>query len=156
MTLGMIGLSVLGIAFKRAKKGLANTLYHGYSMGAGVLCSLLGFAAIYYNKELIGKPHFATTHGFYGLLSLAAFFTVNVVGTVALHPTIGIASLRQNQTIRLIHKWAGYGSVCACWGSVVTGFIKREPDLNMQLMMLTPLALFLYFFFFTTPKTNTN
>lgn len=46
----------------------------------GVLSAAGGLAAIYANKERMGKPHFQTTHSWSGLAAVAAFALVAASG----------------------------------------------------------------------------
>ncbi|XP_008283449.1 transmembrane reductase CYB561D2 [Stegastes partitus] len=51
---------------------------HWVLQGLCVSCAVLGLAVIFYNKHLMGKPHFTSWHGLLGLL------TVCVAGTQSL------------------------------------------------------------------------
>jgi len=76
-------LSVRARAMAPGRARLATLWAHLWLNAAGTACWLLGFYAIYANKNKLGKPHFATTHGSIGMWS-----TLALVVTVAL----GLAS----------------------------------------------------------------
>ena len=47
--------------------------FHGYLEAGAFTATAIGFWAIYNNKELLAKPHFATWHGLVGLIVTFAF-----------------------------------------------------------------------------------
>ena len=58
---------------------------------------------IYSNKEMMNKPHFATSHGKFGLATILSYCMLGLFGGIFLHPDWG--SLKTNQTFRTIHKY---------------------------------------------------
>ncbi|GFO20576.1 cytochrome b561 domain-containing protein 2-like protein [Plakobranchus ocellatus] len=43
---------------------------HSFLMGISMIAVSIGFAVIFYNKDMAGKPHFTTWHGLLGLITL--------------------------------------------------------------------------------------
>ncbi|KAK6176135.1 hypothetical protein SNE40_014475 [Patella caerulea] len=59
--------SSLVVNWSRSSKVTA----HWICQTTGVVCALLGLAAIMYNKHLNDKPHFTTWHGLLGVMTVA-------------------------------------------------------------------------------------
>ncbi|XP_037088249.1 cytochrome b561 domain-containing protein 2-like [Pollicipes pollicipes] len=60
---------------------------HWQLQAAAAVLSLAGLAAIFFNKELRGAPHFTSTHGQLGLAAVAAATVQSAGGLLALYAT---------------------------------------------------------------------
>lgn len=78
-----------------------------------VSCALLGFAAIFYNKHLNGKPHFTSWHGLLGLLTVS----VVVVQSLAALPLIYTSLAKGWSLAKLKRYHAASGLVTYLLGS---------------------------------------
>lgn len=73
-----LGVRARAMAPGRAR--LATLWAHLWFNAVGTACWLLGFYAIYANKNKLGKPHFATTHGTIGMWSTLALVVTFALG----------------------------------------------------------------------------
>jgi len=73
-----LGVRARAMAPGRAR--LATLWAHLWLNAAGTACWLLSFYAIYANKNKLGKPHFATTHGTIGMWSTLALVVTFALG----------------------------------------------------------------------------
>ncbi|XP_028680523.1 transmembrane reductase CYB561D2 [Erpetoichthys calabaricus] len=62
--------------------------YHWILQALAVSCGSLGWAAIFYNKQLNQKPHFATWHGLIGLLTILYAVMQSLGGISLLYPKL--------------------------------------------------------------------
>ncbi|MBN3288608.1 C56D2 protein, partial [Polyodon spathula] len=62
--------------------------YHWILQTLATTCALLGLAAIFYNKHLNNKPHFATWHGLVGLLTVLFAVMQSLGGVFLLFPKL--------------------------------------------------------------------
>jgi hypothetical protein len=67
------------------QKNARNTKLHYTMQLIGLACSLFGFYVIYTNKNISGKPHFATIHGKIGLVLQILIIFMNINALVALN-----------------------------------------------------------------------
>ncbi|KAM9814089.1 transmembrane reductase CYB561D2 [Neosynchiropus ocellatus] len=79
-----------------------------------VSCAVLGLMAIYYNKHLIGKPHFTSGHGRLGLLTVLAV----LVQSLAAMPLIYTSLAKGWSLARLKRYHAASGLVSYLLGCV--------------------------------------
>ena len=54
--------------------------FHWWTQGFGLVCGLLGFSAIYVNKDRMGKDHITSWHSITGLATLALCIVVGGFG----------------------------------------------------------------------------
>ena len=71
-------------------------LIHHILQVFAIICSLLGFAAIFYNKVLNDKPHFTSWHGLLGVITICSIPLAAVGGNI-----IKYQFLRQLLNIKL-------------------------------------------------------
>jgi len=124
---------------------------HWALQAAGLTLAILGFLAIWRNKEDGGKLHFTTYHGLTGILTLA-FLVLQAVGgnvanfSVALSKNISLIRPRQ---VKAAHRSAGALALAATSASVFLAlfsfwFNAVTPSVLgwWSAALLTPLPLF--------------
>ncbi|XP_066950209.1 transmembrane reductase CYB561D2 [Macrobrachium rosenbergii] len=94
MTLSFTGAMTEAI-FIFTKYGLASgslrstrVTAHWIVIGIAALCHFIGYAVIYYNKEINNKPHNTSWHGFLGLIASVLFWIQLSVGIFAKYPQL--------------------------------------------------------------------
>jgi cytochrome b561 len=102
-----------------------------------------GWYVIHTNKNTMGKQHWTTIHAKVGIAVLIGYFSLAVVGSVALNPDWGL--LRTNKTVRFAHKTGGRALTAAAWFCCVLGFVTMEKDIKYQLLFGIPLLVAGYF-----------
>ena len=80
--------------------------YHWVFMLLGIACALLGFLAIYTNKNRRGAPHFTTWHGKVGLGTIIYAVLQCCAGTLLLYPYVLPKSLKLGQ-MKAYHATSG-------------------------------------------------
>ena len=115
MLLGMGVLPTIAIGEMRLKAQARTTAEketrvknHIYVQLGAVVTTLVGFAAIYVNKERNGRDHFQTTHAYWGL---AALCMVGVMAPMALYTTFFASKRTQYLWRDLNHRVFGYAVV---------------------------------------------
>ncbi|VDP73990.1 unnamed protein product [Echinostoma caproni] len=97
--------------------------------GATLIC--VGAAAVFVNKNLYGKPHYATWHGLLGLITVVFVLAVALAG-FALHWKVWpIGHLVSHGTARVSHMYFGLGLISLI--GVTTGFGLSSHWLTRQL-----------------------
>ncbi|XP_030584360.1 transmembrane reductase CYB561D2 [Archocentrus centrarchus] len=71
-------------SFSHSTKGGIHRLLQGLC----VSCAVLGFAAIFYNKHLIDKPHFTSWHGLLGLLTICVVVAQSLAAMPLSYPSL--------------------------------------------------------------------
>jgi len=132
MTVGFGALFVEGVFAALALRSVAGKdrvpaiQYHMAVSGAAVLCVLVGFYAIYANKNRSEKPHFVSWHGLGGLATVALMVGSHVGGLFSFR-ALGLMPLLPDflQTrIKGIHRFAGSVTfLCGC-ASLISGFLR--------------------------------
>lgn len=94
------------------------------------VCAVIGFWAIYENKERKQKGHFYTNHGILGCAAVFVFALQVLFGlAVAYAPKALYRKIGQARITR-IHRVTGYISIALLWGTlwlaVVTNWVKRS------------------------------
>ncbi|KAF9169814.1 hypothetical protein BGX21_008311 [Mortierella sp. AD011] len=105
---------------------------HGYLQSLALVFSLIGFVAIYENKELKQKQHFHTNHAFFGCTAVFIFFFQVLFGTVIAYLPRRIFNWIGYARIVRIHRVAGYISIATLWATLwlgtLTNWMKRNFD----------------------------
>ena len=102
---------------KAARK--TKTKFHWITQVLALTCALGGVAAIYYNKELNGKPHFTTWHGLLGICSVGYVAIQAVAGVFLLYPKLARGlTLAQ---MKMYHATSGLLTFMLVSGSLVLG-----------------------------------
>lgn len=99
--------------------GYENTKTHGLLFGMAIAVAAFGWYVIYSNKEMSGKMHLTSTHSQLGMVVLAGYLGLGIVGAVGLHPDFG--QMKTNQSLRLAHKWSGRLMTALSWYVCVLG-----------------------------------
>ena len=139
MTLGMVGCYGIGAITKKLG-GYVNTKNHGLLSGLGTLLNMAGLYAIYYNKNLMERPHFTTYHGQLGLALVVSSMGAGTVGAVFLHPDFGMDNT--NQTIRYAHKVFARLVTGGAWATALLGMYTMTQDPVELAMFGLPLLVF--------------
>lgn len=119
-------LAALALQPLAGKERVQAIKYHQVLMNLALACILVGFYAIYSNKERNGKPHFVSWHGLGGLATvvLAAgtfvggLFSFRALGLMPLLPTF------LQTRIKTIHKFAGAVTFHCGTASLISGFLR--------------------------------
>ncbi|KAF9189345.1 hypothetical protein BGZ51_009659 [Haplosporangium sp. Z 767] len=114
---------------KGSQKRIAKTI-HGLLHLLAFIFSLVGFVAIYANKDRRNKPHFQSNHALFGCAAMLVFFLQIVFGiAVAYAPRRFFQQVGYARTLR-IHRVAGYFSIAllwiSLWLSVLTNWMNRN------------------------------
>lgn len=118
--------------------GYTNCKYHGYLMATATVTAAFGWYVIHTQKESLGKPHFATWHGFLGLLTLLTTFASLVVGLAALDPDLGW--FNKSAPVRLVHKCGGKAILASAYYCCITGWNTRNEDMTSRVLFAVPLV----------------
>ncbi|KAK2161276.1 hypothetical protein LSH36_119g05016 [Paralvinella palmiformis] len=86
----------------RKKKGK----YHWILMLTGLVCSLIGLAVIWYNKELKGRAHATTLHGLVGYIVCCYMAVQCCAGALLLYPTTA-GKLMKLSVLKSMHALSG-------------------------------------------------
>ncbi|KAF9215827.1 hypothetical protein BGZ59_000191 [Podila verticillata] len=109
---------------KGSQKRLARTI-HGLVQILAMIFSLLGFTAIYVNKDLLGKEHFHTNHALFGCTTVFIFFLQVLFGCfVGYAPRSVLQWIGQARIVR-IHRIAGYVSIALLWITLWLGVLTN-------------------------------
>ncbi|KAF9304811.1 hypothetical protein BGZ74_000476 [Mortierella antarctica] len=109
---------------KSSQKRLARTI-HGLVQILALIFSLVGFAAIYVNKDRLGKEHFHTNHALFGCTTVFIFFLQVLFGCfVGYAPRSVLQWIGQARIIR-IHRIAGYVSIALLWITLWLGVLTN-------------------------------
>lgn len=119
-----------------SKSGLAAGALHGKRVTMHwilllltAVCHSLGFAAIYFNKEINEKPHFTSWHGIIGLLASALLVIQLSVGVFAKYPKL-LKMFMHAKTVKVNHAVVGMltfslGMVTTLLGFWSTWFVNN-------------------------------
>jgi len=124
MTLAMVGLLneallVVSLRWTLLPRSLFvkwRIYFHGYLEAGAFTATAIGFWAIYNNKELLAKPHFATWHGLVGLIVTFAFGLQVLTGTLVKYWN-GL----DTPTMRTFHVVVGVATALGVLFSLVSG-----------------------------------
>ena len=73
-----------------------------------IICSMAGFAAIYYNKDRFNKPHFTSVHSWFGMCSLILVSLQALQGVSVLYPKLSpIARKLKPSQLKQLHAVCG-------------------------------------------------
>ncbi len=103
---------------------------HSLVQGAAAGCALAGFAAIYANKALHGKPHFSTLHGKCGALALITAVGAPALGAVSFRALglLGRLPPAAQPTVKWAHRLLG----AVAWA---LGLVAMQLDLPHPAVM---------------------
>lgn len=113
-------------AITKKRGGYTNTKLHGMVASLGYFVALGGLYAIYHNKNLYQRPHFASLHGKAGIAILMLTVLPMAAGGIVLHPDWGLD--KTNQEVRKIHKLASRILMGASWGTAIYGMYSMTKD----------------------------
>ncbi|XP_045616924.1 transmembrane reductase CYB561D2 [Procambarus clarkii] len=126
MTLAFTGLMTEAV-FMFSKSGLAAGRVHSTKITAHWVVLILvatvhgvGFAAIYYNKELNNKPHFVSWHGCVGLAASVLLWVQLNAGVFAKYPKL-LKSIMQVKTVKANHGLFGMFMFTTSMVTIVLG-----------------------------------
>mgnify|MGYP001989933106 FL=1 len=118
--------AAVGLRSVAGKDRVPAIQYHMAVSGAAVLCVLVGFYAIYANKNRSEKPHFVSWHGLGGLATVALMVGSHAGGVFSFR-ALGFMPLLPDflQTrIKGIHRLAGSVTFLGGCASLVSGFLR--------------------------------
>ncbi|KAF9998686.1 hypothetical protein BGZ80_005089 [Entomortierella chlamydospora] len=117
---------------ERASDRKTAATIHGYLQSLALIFSLIGFVAIYENKELKQKQHFHTNHAFFGCTAVFIFFFQVLFGVVIAYLPRRIFNWIGYARVVRIHRVAGYISIASLWATLwlgtLTNWMKRNFD----------------------------
>ncbi|KAI8599799.1 eukaryotic cytochrome b561-domain-containing protein [Dissophora ornata] len=123
------GILILQPPNKSSQRKTSKTL-HGLLHTLALILSLLGYTAIYVNKERLQKEHLRSNHGLFGCTTVLIFSLQVVFGVaVAYGPRSLFRWIGHSRIIR-IHRISGYISIgllwLTLWLSVLSNWMKRN------------------------------
>ncbi|ORZ14947.1 eukaryotic cytochrome b561-domain-containing protein [Lobosporangium transversale] len=125
----LLGILLLQPIEKASQKRAARTV-HGILQILALIFSLIGFVAIYRNKDLKKKVHFHTNHALLGCAAVAVFFLQVLFGVLVAYAPRRMFSCIGYARVLRIHRVAGYVSIVLMWGtfwlSVLTNWMKTN------------------------------
>jgi hypothetical protein len=124
-----LGILLLQPSKKGKQRALSRTV-HGSLLSLALVSAVVGFWAIYDNKERLHKEHFHSNHALLGCTAVFVFALQVLFGlSVAYAPKALYRRIGQARITR-IHRVAGYISISLVWGTlwlaVVTNWVKRN------------------------------
>ncbi|KAF9146885.1 hypothetical protein BGX30_005095 [Mortierella sp. GBA39] len=125
------GILLLQPNEKGKQRALSRTV-HGSLLSLAFVSAVIGFWAIYENKDRLGKVHFHTNHAYLGCAAVFVFALQVLFGlSVAYAPKALYRKIGQARITR-IHRVTGYISILLVWGTlwlaVVTNWVNRNFD----------------------------
>ncbi|KAF9086391.1 hypothetical protein BGX23_008920 [Mortierella sp. AD031] len=125
------GILLLQPTEKSKQRALARTV-HGVLLSLALVSAVIGFVAIYVNKDGLNKEHFHTNHALLGSAAVLVFALQTLFGlSVAYAPRSLYRKIGQARITR-IHRVSGYISITLMWGTlwlaVVTNWVKKNFD----------------------------
>jgi len=103
---------------------------HSYGMLAGFFSAIIGFSVVYFNKNLIGKPHFASWHGKFGLATFLIMIVQTSLGLPVFFRVCRVFPGFNLTSYRKYHSFCGIlFAICSCFVFVTafqTGWFKRQ------------------------------
>ncbi|KAG0339290.1 hypothetical protein BG000_002415 [Podila horticola] len=109
---------------KGSQKRLVRTI-HGLVQILALIFSLVGFTAIYVNKDRLGKEHFHTNHALFGCTTVFIFFLQVLFGCfVGYAPRFVLQWIGHARIVR-IHRIAGYVSIALLWITLWLGVLTN-------------------------------
>ncbi|KAG0207038.1 hypothetical protein BGX33_007054 [Mortierella sp. NVP41] len=125
------GILLLQPTEKSKQRALARTV-HGVLLSLALVSAVIGFVAIYVNKDRLNKEHFHTNHALLGSAAVLVFALQTLFGlSVAYAPRSLYRKIGQARITR-IHRVSGYISITLMWGTlwlaVVTNWVKKNFD----------------------------
>ncbi|KAK3835980.1 MAG: eukaryotic cytochrome b561-domain-containing protein [Linnemannia elongata] len=125
------GILLLQPSEKGKQRAQSRTI-HGLLLSLALVSAVIGFWAIYENKDRLGKEHFHTNHAYLGCTAVFVFaFQVLFGLSVAYAPKALYRRIGQARITR-IHRVTGYISISLVWGTlwlaVVTNWVKKNFD----------------------------
>ncbi|KAK8731302.1 hypothetical protein OTU49_007531 [Cherax quadricarinatus] len=158
MSLAFTGLMTEAI-FMFSKFGLADGKLHSAKITAHwIVISLtaaahgLGFAAIYYNKELASKPHYVSWHGCIGLAASTLLWLQLSVGVFAKYPKL-LKSIMHVKTVKANHGLFGMVTYTAGMVTISLGLCSIWFQSNTsQLIFYSALCLHILLMFIVCQK----
>lgn len=157
MTLGVgagLKLRALGPGAERVRA----LWVHAATQTLALFLALGGFVAIYRNKAIHGKPHFTTTHGKLGLLTIVLTVLSPTIGAVAFK-RLGLLDAVPEQArplVKAVHRRLGLFTWCA--GALATSLALPHPAVDQgSLTSAWQVSVFVMcagvaFWHFTEPK----
>ena len=105
--------------------------YHKIFQILALFCSIGGFLAIYYNKNLHNKNHFTTFHGTLGLITMILVLIQNFSGTIIIYSKWLLPKKMKLGKAKLLHALVGslvFSSACTTiyLGLCSNWFIKNS------------------------------
>lgn len=120
------------------------TQFHLYCQIAGIVCTIIGFIAIYVNKNLHGKHHFYTYHGICGLIVVIFVSLVGIGGSLAYY-SFSLRSYIRPVLIKIYHSFGGILTVIVGNLTLTLGFysnwFKKNGNTNLIWIIITVLLL---------------
>lgn len=111
--------------------------FHLYCQIAGIVCTAIGFVAIYVNKNLAGKQHFKSYHGICGLVMMIFVCLVGVGGSLCYY-SFSLRSYIRPVLLKIYHSSGGILSLIVGNLTVILGFYSHwyEKNGNRNLIWL--------------------
>ncbi|KAF9930771.1 hypothetical protein FBU30_011307 [Linnemannia zychae] len=125
------GILLLQPTEKGKQRVLARTV-HGCLLSLALLSAIIGFVAIYVNKDRLGKVHFHTNHALLGSTAVFVFALQVLFGLAVAYAPRSLFRKIGHARITRIHRISGYISITLVWGTlwlaVVTNWVKKNFD----------------------------
>lgn len=96
---------------------------HVVGMVLSLVCALLGVSAMWYNKELAGKPHMTTWHGTLGYVTVAYVVVQCIAGIFVKYHHLVKKYLKPVQ-LKMYHATSGLLLYSLACGSLVLGLFS--------------------------------
>jgi len=136
MSIGFALMMFEGIAVFSKSASLVPTIsraskvnIHTYAILAGMLLVFGGFAAIYINKERLGKDHFTSWHGILGVITITYACLQSLLGAMAKYfKYVGKYLKVKLVDLKLYHATSGLLTYTMVTGSLILGLWSSWAD----------------------------
>lgn len=112
--------------------------FHLYLQIAGILCTSIGFVAIYVNKNLAGKHHFKSYHGICGLIMMIFVCLVGVGGCLCYY-SFRLRSYIRPVLLKIYHSFGGILALVVGDLTVILGFYSHWFEKNGNKNLIWPI-----------------
>jgi hypothetical protein len=134
--------SLLGASARRNNKVIG----HWVLMGLAVGCAILGFLAVYFTKEVYGKPHLATPHGLLGCATVGYMIIQSCAGWNLIFPQF-VSKFVDMKVLRKVHGLSGtflllLATLAVLGGLTTDWFHQRVTGPAWYACLASPLIIF--------------
>lgn len=118
--------------------------FHLYTQIAAIVCTAIGFVAVYVNKNLLGKHHFKSYHGICGLAVMILVFVVGLGGSLAFY-SFSLRSYIRPVLLKIYHSFGGILTIIVGNLTVILGFYShwysKNGNVNLIWVIISVLVL---------------